>query len=69
MITIVAGSRSITDYEIVKEAIEKSGFDITCIVSGGQRRGFPFTDRRCIEKNDAQIQGQEIWMQYIGQTL
>ena len=37
MITIVAGSRSITDYEIVKEAIEKSGFDITCIVSGGAK--------------------------------
>lgn len=37
MITIVAGSRSITDYEIVKEAIEKSEFDITCIVSGGAK--------------------------------
>lgn len=37
MITIIAGSRSITDYEIVKEAIEKSGFDITCIVSGGAK--------------------------------
>ena len=35
MITIIAGSRSITDYEIVKEAIEKSGFDIISIVSGG----------------------------------
>ena len=37
MITIVAGSRSITNYEIVKEAIEKSGFDIISIVSGGAR--------------------------------
>lgn len=37
MITIVAGSRSITDYDIIKKAIEASGFHITCIVSGGAK--------------------------------
>ena len=35
----------------------------------GKEEVTPFTDRRRIKKNDAQIQGQEIWMQDIGQTL
>jgi hypothetical protein len=34
MRTIIAGSRTITDYNIVKEAIEKSGFEITTILCG-----------------------------------
>lgn len=34
MKTIIAGSRSITDYEIVKKAIETSGFNISIVVSG-----------------------------------
>lgn len=34
MKTIIAGSRSITDYEIVKKAIETSGFTISTVVSG-----------------------------------
>jgi ribA/ribD-fused uncharacterized protein len=32
--TIIAGSRDITDYELVKLAIKKSGFSITEVVSG-----------------------------------
>lgn len=35
MKTIIAGSRSITDYEVVKKAIKLAGFTITEIVSGG----------------------------------
>jgi hypothetical protein len=35
MIVIVAGSRSITSFATVTTAIEASGFDITCLVSGG----------------------------------
>lgn len=35
MKVIVAGSRTITDYYIVKEAIEDSGFKITEVVCGG----------------------------------
>ena len=35
MKTIVAGSRSIIDYKIVKRAIESCGFIITELVSGG----------------------------------
>ena len=37
MKVIVAGSRDIVDYEIVKSAIVSSGFQITEIVSGGAR--------------------------------
>jgi hypothetical protein len=32
---IIAGSRTITDYQIIKKAIEDSQFQITEIVSGG----------------------------------
>ncbi len=31
---IIAGSRSIIDYDIVLEAIEKSGYEITRVISG-----------------------------------
>lgn len=34
MITIVAGSRTITDYALVKSTIEESGFAVTLLVSG-----------------------------------
>lgn len=36
MKVIVAGSRTITDYEIVEEAINQSGFQIDIVISGGQ---------------------------------
>ena len=35
MRVIVAGSRTIKDYTIVKEAIEKSGFDVSVLMTGG----------------------------------
>lgn len=34
MKTIIAGSRTITDYDIVKKAVQESGFKITEVVSG-----------------------------------
>lgn len=34
MKTIIAGSRLITDYSVVKAAVEESGFKITEVVSG-----------------------------------
>ncbi len=37
MRVIVAGSRTIADYEVVAEAIRCSGFEITEIVSGGAK--------------------------------
>src|ERR1700723_1533055 len=39
MKTIVAGSREITDYQIVAKAIKDSGFEITELVSGACKRG------------------------------
>ena len=37
MRTIIAGSRDITDYDLVVKGIEDSHFDIDEIVSGGHR--------------------------------
>lgn len=37
MKTIICGSRDIYDYDIVKSAIEESGFSITEVVSGDAR--------------------------------
>jgi hypothetical protein len=37
MKTIIAGSRSINDYKVVKKAIVESGFQITEVVSGGAK--------------------------------
>ena len=35
MKTIIAGSRSVTDLDLVADAVRASGFDITEVVSGG----------------------------------
>jgi len=32
--TIIAGSRSIAEFKFVQEAVEKSGFDISTVISG-----------------------------------
>lgn len=37
MRTIIAGSRSIDDYEIIDRAVRESGFEITQVISGGAR--------------------------------
>ena len=37
MVTIVSGSRHITDYAIVEAAIRASGFTISKVIEGGQR--------------------------------
>lgn len=34
MKTIIAGSRIINDYELLKQAIEESGFSISAVISG-----------------------------------
>lgn len=34
MRTIIAGGRSITEYKLVEEAIEESGFKISCVICG-----------------------------------
>jgi hypothetical protein len=50
MKVIVAGSRTIYDYAVVKDAIEKSGFEITELVSGGAR-GVDRLGERYAEEN------------------
>ena len=37
MKVVIAGSRSITDFEIVKQAIVESGFEVTQVISGTAR--------------------------------
>ena len=37
MKVIIAGSREISQYEAVKEAVKEAGFEITEVVSGGAR--------------------------------
>jgi hypothetical protein len=37
MKTVIAGSRTITQYGLVEAAIQESGFEITEVVSGGSR--------------------------------
>lgn len=37
MKTIIAGSRTITDYRLVEDAVKESGFEITTVISGAAR--------------------------------
>lgn len=37
MITIIAGSRGISDYKQIEAAVKASGFEITSVLSGGAR--------------------------------
>ena len=50
MKTIIAGSREITDYNIVEKAIKDSGFEITTVISG-RCRGPDTFGERWAEKN------------------
>lgn len=51
MKVIIAGSRTITDYNIVEMAILTSGFDITEVVSGGARGVDTLGERYANHKN------------------
>ena len=51
MKTIIAGSRDIIDYELLKEAIKESGFEITQIISGGARGVDKMGERYARENN------------------
>lgn len=37
MNVIIAGGRDITDYDLIERAVERSGFDIEQVVSGGAK--------------------------------
>lgn len=51
MRVVIAGSRSINDYETVKKAIETSSFTITEVVSGGARGVDQLGERYAKENN------------------
>ena len=51
MRTIVAGSRSITNYRLVKQAIEQSGIEITVLISGTARGVDKLGERYARENN------------------
>lgn len=54
MKVIVAGSRSITDYELVKECIEKSDFEITEVVCG-MAQGVDLLGKQYAEENNIAV--------------
>ena len=52
---IIAGSRSISDYEILKTAIALSGFEISTVVSG-HARGVDYLGELWARKNKIPVQ-------------
>lgn len=55
MWVIVAGSRDITDFEVVKTAIEESGMNITKVVSG-KARGIDTLGEKWAKLNDVPVE-------------
>lgn len=51
MRVIIAGSRSINDYALVKQAIAESHFEITTVICGGARGVDDLGDRFALEHN------------------
>lgn len=51
MRTIIAGSRDITDYDLVLKAIQYSGFNITSVVCGGAKGVDSLGERYAFENN------------------
>lgn len=56
MKVIIAGSRHIEDYDVLKELIESSGWDIDEVVSGGCR-GVDEMGERWARENDIPVRG------------
>ena len=56
MKVIVAGSRTIHDYDVVKEAIENSGFQVDKVVSGALARVESTARRGIAEENRIPVQ-------------
>lgn len=61
MKVIIAGSRSITDYELVKKAVKASGFEITEVVSGAARGPDQLGERWAAENGIPVIQFIPDW--------
>lgn len=64
MKVIIAGSRSIDSYDVVKKAVEASGIDVTEVVSGGSY-GVDKLGERWARENDVPVkQFIPNWMAY-----
>lgn len=59
MRTIIAGSRDITDYELVLKAIENSQFNITTLICG-EARGVDVLGKRYAMENNIQIESYPV---------
>ena len=55
MRTIIAGTRTLTDYALVVEAVKASGFDITVVISGAAR-GIDRLGERWAENNGLPVE-------------
>lgn len=64
MRTIIAGSRTITDYNLVVESIEFSGFPITQVVSGGAYGADRLGERYAKEHNIPLVVFPAKWNEY-----
>ena len=51
MKVIVAGTRTIVDFELLKQAIQESGFELSQIISGGARGADALGERYAQENN------------------
>ena len=51
MRTIIAGSRSINDYEALCKAVQESGFEISCVLSGAAAGVDALGERFALEHN------------------
>lgn len=55
MRTIIAGSRNITNADLIRQAIQESGFDITQVITGGARGVDRIAHDICKAKYDCKI--------------
>lgn len=55
MKTIIAGDRNFQDYELMKESIEESGFEITTVISGCAR-GADTLGEQWAEENNVPVE-------------
>jgi hypothetical protein len=64
MKTIIAGSRSIEDYDLLKKAIEDSGIKITTVISGCAKGVDSLGEKYAIENNIPIIKYPAEWNKY-----
>jgi hypothetical protein len=55
MRTIIAGTRSLTDYKLVEGAVEASGFEVTTVISGAAK-GIDRLGERWAEKRSVPVE-------------